>query len=123
MRTPGTILSTVALFWGFLQAPFSHIHPEDLDHPAAPALVHMHVHEQAAAAGPLIGAHTADDDVIEIGWNALRSSVAGFSFDFTPARAMTVPAPKPVSAPALIPDWRGHDPPYTPPKPPRSPPA
>ena len=122
MRTPGAVLSLAALSWGFLQAPFFHIHPEELDHPAAgPA--HVHVHLAPNAPGPTIGAHTADDDAIDVEWVLVRPSAAVFAFDPGVPDAIVIPVPALVSAAIPIPQPRGHDPPDLIPKQPRAPPA
>ena len=68
MRVARTILSVAALCWGFVQAPFLHIHLEDHDHAAA-SLTHVHTHGLHHGSGPTIGAHTPDDDAIDVDWH------------------------------------------------------
>jgi hypothetical protein len=122
VRVYGTILSTAALFWGFLQAPFLHIHPEDLDHPSAPPLGHLHLHQPSAAPGPLLSAHTDDDDAITVGWNALPVSSPAIPVAWASPEVPLSP-PEPISALPPVPDQQGHDPPEASPKQPRAPPA
>ena len=120
MQASGAILSIAALFWGFLQAPFLHIHAEETDHPAT-SLAHMHVHSAQTASGPTICAHTADDDAIDVEWRIAPPS-AGV-FPLIVSGTVTVAAPAVVSIALLIPRPRGHDPPDLTPKQPRAPPA
>ena len=124
MRVSGTVLSTLALLLGFYQAPFSHIHADDFDHPASAAPVHWHFHREAPVPPtPLISASTADDDAIDVGWNALRCSFTGIPFVFNIAEAVQPPAPAPVAIPVRILHRRGHDPPELARQSPRAPPA
>ena len=125
MSVSGTVLGTAALLLGFYQAPFSHIHLEDFDHPASATLIHWHLHYQAPSAPtPLISALTADDDAIDVGWNALRCSFTGIPFDFNIAETIQPPAVAQTSTPVPAPYRRGHDPPEkAAPKSPRAPPA
>ena len=124
MRAPGVILSTAALLWGSLQAPFFHIHPEELDHPATSVLVHFHIHEDHAAPGtPAIGAHTADDDAIDVGWNLIAPPDGGALPDLDVGEFVVVPSPAPASVAVPIPQRRSHDPPDLISKHPRSPPV
>jgi hypothetical protein len=122
MRAPGAVASIAALSWGFLQAPFFHIHPEELDHPAA-APVHVHVHLAPNATGPAIGAHTADDDAIDVDWVLARPAPAIFVFEPGIPSAIVIPAPALVSGATPAPQRRGHDPPDLTPTQPRAPPA
>jgi hypothetical protein len=118
MRGFGVVLSTAALCWGFLQAPFLHIHPEDHDHPAAsPAHVHFHAAERAPALD------SADDDAIELEWSAMAPLGTDFHFDpGLPGRVSTSAAM--FSSVAIqIPQYRGHDPPELDRTQPRAPPA
>ena len=122
MQASGAILSIAALFWGFLQAPFLHIHAEETDHPAT-SLAHMHVHSAQTASGPTICAHTADDDAIDVEWRIAPPSAGVFPLDLIVSGTVTVAAPAVVSIALLIPRPRGHDPPDLTPKQPRAPPA
>jgi hypothetical protein len=123
VRVPGTILGAFALLLGFYQAPFAHIHPDDFDHPASTPLVHWHVHyDEPSGATPAVSAPTADDDAIDIGWNAVRCSSPQVSCDFDIAE-MVHAAPLMVTAePVQVPLRRGHDPPDLARKSPRAPP-
>jgi hypothetical protein len=123
VRTPGATLSLAALLWGFLQAPFFHIHAEELDHSATSAPLHVHVHLAPSAPGPIIGALTADDDAIDVDWVITQPSAAVFAFDAGIPAAIVIPVPAFVSAAIPIPQQRGHDPPDLTPKQPRAPPA
>ncbi|MBV8732375.1 MAG: hypothetical protein JO336_21400 [Acidobacteriia bacterium] len=123
MRVPGTILGALALLVGFYQAPFAHIHVDDFDHPASTSPVHWHLHHDApSGATPAISAPTADDDAIDIGWNAVKCSFAHISCDFAAAAIVEVSAVQLIAEPVQIPLRRGHDPPDLARKSPRSPP-
>jgi hypothetical protein len=124
VRAPGTVASIAALLWGFLQAPFFHIHPEDLDHSATSAPLHVHLHAASNTAGPTIGALTADDDAIDVPWTIVQPEGVAFAVDLAvPESAMLIPAPAPASVAVPIPQRRGHDPPDVTAKHPRAPPA
>jgi hypothetical protein len=125
VRICGVILGVATLLWGFLQAPFDHIHPgEELEHQATSTPVHLHVHETFAGHGPFIAPHTADDDEIDVLWNAAASAnVVLVHPDADFAERAPMPAPSMVSAAILEPRHRGHDPPESSPKVPRAPPA
>ena len=124
VQAPGAILSIVALLWGFLPAPFLHIHSEEGDHPAT-SPVHVHVHTAAKASGPVIGVHTADEGAIDVEWTIAPPppSAIAFTLDLATSGAIIIAAPPVVAVPLLIPQTRGHDPPDLTPKQPRSPPA
>jgi hypothetical protein len=120
----GTVLSTVALLLGFYQAPFSHIHPDDFDHPDSSSIIHWHVHhEPASAPTPLMTAPTADDDAIDVGWNALGCSSTHIPFSFEIVEAVNPPTITLSSIPASVPHRRGHDPPVLAGQSPRAPPV
>ena len=122
MRAPGTILSIAALFWGFLQAPFFHIHAEELEHRAtSPA--HLHLHLASTEPGPTIGTHTADEDSIDVEWGIAPPSAVAFVFELAISDAVVIAPPQVVSAEVLIPKPRSHDPPDLTPRHPRPPPA
>ena len=123
MRIDGVTLSVLALLWGFLQAPFDHIHPEDLDHPATSGIVHLHGHKTLTGHGPFIAPRTDDDDEIDVTWSVTTSAHVVLHADTEMAERVSVPDPSFVSAPHLIPWHRGHDPPESSPKIPRAPPA
>lgn len=74
MRVSETILTKLALLLGFYQAPFAHIHADDSDHPVSSTIIQWHVHHDVPSSAPsLIGMPTADDDAIDVGWNALSA--------------------------------------------------
>jgi hypothetical protein len=123
VRAPGAILSTAALLWGFVQAPFFHIHPEDFDHPAPATLSHVHVRSAPAAPGPAISALTADDDAVDVEWGIARVSAVSLAVDLSIPDTILIPAPTFVSAAVQTPQQRGHDPPELTPKQSRAPPA
>ena len=123
MRVSGTILGALALLLGFYQAPFAHIHTDDFDHPASTSLVHWHLHhEESSSTTPAFNAPTADDDAIDVGWNAVRSSSPHISCDFATTEIVQVLAVNVTTEPVQIPLRRGHDPPDVAPKSPRAPP-
>jgi len=123
VRTRGVILGVLALLCGFLQAPFDHIHPEELEHQATSAPVHLHVHEMFTGHGPLIGPRTADDDEIDVLWSVTTS--ANVVLDAEAELGELVPSPDAslASIANVVPRHRGHDPPESSPKIPRAPPA
>jgi hypothetical protein len=124
VRAPGTVASIAALLWGFLQAPFFHIHPEDLDHSATSGPVHIHIRAATSASGPTIGALTADDDAVDVPWSIVRPVGPAITINSAiPESATLIPAPALVSAAVPVPQRRGHDPPDLTPKHPRDPPA
>ena len=123
MRALGRVLSTITLLCGFVQAPFFHIHPEDLDHPATSMPVHTHVHSMVPASGPVLSAETADDDAVDVEWGIARTSVAPLSFELGVPEAIFAPELTLVSAVIPTPRQRGHDPPEFTPRQSRAPPA
>jgi hypothetical protein len=121
VKVSGLALSFAALSWGFLQAPFLHIHPDDHDHPATPP-VHTHYHVAQRASAPAIDA--ADDDAIELEWSAMRPSGIDFHCDLGIPEGASIAAPTFSSSVAIqVPQYRGHDPPDLDSKQPRAPPA
>ena len=123
VRTGGVILGVATLLWGFLQGPFDHIHPEELEHQAASAPVHLHVPKTLAGQGPFIAPRTADDDEIDVLWSAATSAGVVLHADAEFAEPVSVPVPPVALAAISIPRPRGHDPPESSPKIPRAPPA
>ena len=123
MRTRGVILGVLALLWGFLQAPFDHIHPEELEHQAITAPVHLHMHETFTGYGPLIAPRTADDDEIDVLWSVATSANIVLHADAELGERVPVSDPSLASVAVLVPRHRGHDPPEFSPKIPRAPPA
>jgi len=123
VRIEGVIPGVAILLWGFLQAPFDHIHPEELEHQATSAPVHLHLHKTFTGHGPFIAPRTADDDEIDVLWNAAMSASVVLHADAEFAEPVSVLAPSVASPAILIPRPRGHDPPESSPKIPRAPPA
>ena len=122
MRVASTILSVAALFWGFVQAPFLHIHVEETDHPAT-TFPHFHARVSQNAPGPTIGSHTADEDSIDVEWRIAPPQTVAFTLDLAISEAVIIRPPLVVSAAVAIPQPRAHDPPALAPRQPRSPPA
>lgn len=119
----GVILSVLVLLWGFLQAPFDHIHPEELEHQATSTLAHVHVREALVEHGPYIAPRTADDDEIDVLWSIATSAAVVLPADAEWSESVSVPAPSLAFFAVLVPRHRGHDPPEFSPKIPRAPPA
>ena len=122
MRSASTILSTVALLAGFIQAPFIHIHLTVAEHAAA-AISHLHAHVSQEHSGPLIGAHTADEDAIDVEWRIAAARAFDLSWDLAVIETAIVQPLMRSSEAAPPPQPRGHDPPDFNPRSPRSPPA
>jgi hypothetical protein len=125
VRIGRVILGLATLLWGFLQAPFDHLHPgEDFDHEMASAPVHLHQH--ATFAGNRVGLSEyspVEDDEIDVLWNAAASANFVLHADAEPTGRVSIPAPSAASAAIVVPQHRGHDPPESSPKIPRAPPA
>lgn len=117
--TAGTI---VALFGALLEAPFLHIHPETIEHLAAPVL-HIHSHLENPETGSVIGAHTADENEIDLAWHVLAQPLLDFAVDLHVAGIAILSPPFSSRIATSIPRPRGHDPPDIAPKSPRAPPA
>jgi hypothetical protein len=123
VRTRGVILGVLALLWGFLQAPFDHIHPEELEHQATSAPVHLHVHEMFTGHGPFVGPRTADDDEIDVLWSIAMSANVVLHADAKLGERIPLSDPSLASVAVVVPRHRGHDPPDGSRKIPRAPPA
>lgn len=125
MRICGVILGVATLLWGFLRAPFDHIHPrEDFEHEAMAVPVHLHEHATLPGHRPSVtGYSPAEDDEIDVLWNAATSANVVLHADADLAERVAVPTRSRVSAAILVPQHRGHDPPESSPKIPRAPPA
>ena len=123
VRKSGTILSVAALFWGFLQAPFFHIHAGELEHPVAPIPAHLHSHFAQHTTGLAIVAQTADDDAVEIEWGVIQPQPVTVFADISVPGKISLPVPVFSSAVLPVPSRRGHDPPDLVSQQPRSPPA
>jgi hypothetical protein len=117
------IFGVTTLLWGFLQGPFDHIHPEELEHAVTSTPVHIHVRETLAGYGSAIAPHTADDDEVDVLWSVTTTAHIVLPADAELGERVAVPAPTLASAQILIPRHRGHDPPTFSPKIPRAPPV
>jgi len=123
VRTARIIIGVLVLLWGSLQAPFDHIHPEELEHQATSAPLHVHVHETLPGLGPIISSRTADDDEVDVLWSATMSAHVVLHMDAELGERVTVPSPSLIAVGSLVPRHRGHDPPQFSPEIPRAPPA
>lgn len=124
MRTGGIIpLSVLALLWGFLQAPFDHVHLHEFEHEATAAPIHVHGHAAPTELGTVFSAHTADDDELDVLWNAATSAQIGFHADVEACARMELSRPSAISMAVLVPQHRGHDPPRFRSESPRAPPV
>jgi len=123
VRISSIIVGILALLWGFLQAPFDHIHPEELEHQATSAPVHIHVHEMLTGWGPAVAPHTADDDEVDVLWSVTTSAHVVLHANAELGERVTVAGLSRDSEGILVPRHRGHDPPVCSPKIPRAPPA
>ena len=119
MRTPLTSLCLATLLWGFAQAPFDHIHPEDSHPVSAPA----HWHFEHAATGTAIDAYASDEDEIDVYWGGPVPTQLALMDSVDRSLAREIPAPIEVHFDAPAPEQRSHDPPLPPTPPPRAPPA
>src|SRR4051794_9830369 len=122
LRITGPILCIATLLWGFTQAPFLHIHVEEVDHPAA-SLVHVHVHSAQKPSSPAIEAHPPDDDAIDLDWRVSTPQTSGLIFALAISDNAVVAPPVILATNVSVPRHRSHDPPDLIPKQPRSPPA
>ena len=118
------LVSVVTLLLGFAQAPFYHVHGEELEHSHGSGLAHMHLHiADEAEEGVHIEARTADDDAVDLVWSIAAPVGNDFQFEIDLAGVAVLPAP--VSAHARVPDIRfhSHDPPFVAARHLRGPPA
>jgi len=98
------------------------MHVGEDDHPST-GLVHLHAHLSHQVPGPAIGAHTPDDDAIDVEWRIAPPSSAEFPVDLAISRTIAIePPPVGLAAVSTL-RPRGHDPPDLIPKQPRAPPA
>src|SRR5436190_21964503 len=113
VRIGRVILGLATLLWGFLQAPFDHIHPgEDFEHEMAAALVHVHEHVTFAGKEVHLTEYSpTEDEEIDVLWNAAASATFVLHADGERTGRVTVPAPSVASAAIVVPQHRGHDPP------------
>jgi hypothetical protein len=84
--------------------------------------VHAHVSQQCSA-GPAIGAHTPDDDAIDVEWRIAQPPTGLSAIELAVTEAIVVQPPGVVSEGVSSTRPRGHDPPDLTLKQPRSPPA
>jgi hypothetical protein len=118
------ILALTSLLWGFLQAPFDHIHPdEELEHQLTSAPVHLHGHETWTQQGAAIGPWTADDDEVDVLWSVTTTPHITVHASAALVARVVLPDLALAYAPNLIPRHRGHDPPALSSLIPRAPPA
>ncbi len=124
MRKFQISLGVATLLWGFVQAPFDHIHPgEELEHQATTAPVHLHVHGSFDVDGPAFAPRTADDDEIDVLWSLAKAAHGPFTPSPALAERVEIPLPPAVAEALVVPQPRAHDPPDYSPKIPRAPPA
>jgi len=125
VRNGRVTLGLATLLWGFLQAPFDHIHPgEDFEHEMASAPVHVHEHATFVGKDVRLAEYSpAEDEEIDVLWNAAPSANFVLHADAELTGRVSLPAPSFASAAIVIPRHRGHDPPESSPKIPRAPPA
>lgn len=117
-------LGTAALLWGFLQAPFDHIHPgEELEHQATAGPVHLHVHGTFDVDGPALAPRTADDDEIDVLWSIAKAAHGFHAASPALVERVEILPPAAVAEAVVVPQPRAHDPPEFSPKIPRAPPA
>ncbi len=132
MRWSCTIVSLLALLWGFVQAPFdhvhAHIHADDLDHIhgsgiSGSGISHVHLRSESSDARTSLKAHTADDSAVDVAWSICASSANFFHMDLE-AVGQFLPAVELVpSATILSCRLHSHDPPVLASLIPRAPPA
>ena len=125
VRIGRVILGLATLLWGFLQAPFDHIHPgEDFEHEMASAPVHLHEHATFPGNDRRVAEYSpVEDEEIDVLWNAAAAANFVLHADADLTGRVSLPAPSVASAAIVIPWHRGHDPPESSPKIPRAPPA
>ena len=124
MRRLHITLGVATLLWGFLQAPFDHIHPgEELEHQATAAPVHLHVHGSIAVDGLALAPRTADDDEIDVLWSIAKAAQGFHAAPPALAERVEILPPAAVAEAVVVPQPRAHDPPESSPKIPRAPPA
>gem|GEM_PF-5442347 len=117
-------LGVAALLWGFLQAPFDHIHlGEDLEHQATAAPVHLHLHGALDVDGPALAPRTADDDEIDVLWSVAKSAHGLHAAGPALVEHVEVLPPAAIAETVVVPRPRAHDPPEAGPRIPRAPPA
>lgn len=124
MRKFQISLGVTTLLWGFVQAPFDHIHPgEELEHQATAAPVHLHVHGSFDVDGPAFAPRTADDDEIDVLWSLAKTVPVTYTAGPVLAERVEIRLAAAVAEAIVVPQPRAHDPPEFSPKIPRAPPA
>ena len=104
MRWSFTIFGVTTLLWGFVQAPFFHVHAEDLDHDHGAGITHIHVRSIHSESEPEIEALTADDDAIDVVWSISAPSIFQFVLPLERAECITAELPTSLDAP-IAPLW------------------
>ena len=108
----GAVVSVIALLLGFAQAPFYHVHGEELEHSHGSGLAHMHLRiADEAEEGVHIEARTADDDAVDVVWSIASPAGNAFHFDFDFAGSAALPAPVLAAAKPPVLRLHSHDPP------------
>ena len=81
MRRTQSIATLTVLLWGFTQAPFAHIHPEEeSDHTHAQGFAHVHFQAHHDDEGSQWD-HAEDEDAIDVAWGILTPPNHSFHFD------------------------------------------
>ena len=120
----GVLASAAALLLGFIQAPFFHVHGEELEHSHGSGLAHMHLRvADDGDEGVHMEARTADDDAVDVVWSVARTADSGFHFDFDQTERAVVAAPARLAARITVVTLHSHDPPARDRAHPRGPPA
>lgn len=118
-------LSVAALLFGFAQAPFFHVHAEELEHSHGSGLGHMHLRiaNDDGEDGVHVEARTADDNALDVVWSVSSPSGHGFDFEFDSAGLASIVAPAAPATRVRVVRLHSHDPPAPKPVNPRAPPA
>jgi hypothetical protein len=117
------ILGLLALVWGFVQAPFAHVHSQDLDHTHKSAVSHFHVRGAHHGSGTSLAARTADDDAVDALWSISTPRANLVHTDFEAAARFIPAAELQPHVTILLPRYQSHDPPLLTSLSPRAPPA
>jgi len=111
VRISGVIFGIATLLWGFAQAPFDHIHAEDLDHQQNSGVQHVHFRSVSSGPGPQIEPHTADDDAVDVVWSISAPSGIQLHFDLEIAGNPVIDAPVLTGSAVSTVSLHSHDPP------------
>ena len=123
MQSVRAIVGVLVLAWGFVQAPFAHVHSEELEHHSS-SPVHFHLQQVDEDAGtPHIEARTADEDSIDVQWGIASAAPVVLIADLAVAPTYSNIPELSNCGITVPPQTRGHDPPDISPKQPRAPPA